>query len=386
MNTCTKFDDIRPYNDDEVHGIIEKLSQDKMFMKIITGSFPQFTNEETRKIINSIRTKYDFQQKIAYPIFKEIADRTTVTLEITGLDHLLKENNYTFISNHRDIVLDAAWLNILLFEHRFNTTEIAIGDNLFVYDWISKIVRLNKSFVVKRGLSGRQMLDASLTLSEYIHYTVTQQKHSVWIAQREGRSKNSDDRTQESLLKMLTKGGGTSIRESLMELNIIPLSLSYEYDPCDYLKAQEFQLKRDFPDYRKTKEDDFLNMKTGLAGQKGRVHFRAGYSINPFLESLDPDLSKTDKLCKIAEQIDRQIHHNYHMYPCNYIAYDLLYGIRQFSTYYSGKEEKEFQNYLNTQIEKIKIPDKDTSFLRRKMLEMYSNPLKNKLIADEYFL
>lgn len=385
METYHNFEDIRPYNDDEVAGMIQILLKDPIFQNVLSAVFPKTPQALIELSFKEIKTKDDFQKRITYNIFRKLAEQTTGTLECSGLDHLSQKRNYTFISNHRDIVLDAAWLNILLYEHGHSTSEIAIGDNLFVQKWIEITTRLNKSFVVKRGLAGRQMLEASITLSNYIHYAITQKNASVWIAQREGRAKDSDDRTQESLIKMLAIGGnGESVIDHLKELNIIPLTISYEYDPCDYLKAKEFQLKRDNEHYKKTKEEDFRNMKTGLKNYKGRVHFRASYNILPFLEELEQkELARNEIFTEVAQYIDRQIHHNYHIYPCNYIAYDMLYGGKQFVSFYSIDEEIEFQKYLNGQIDKIDIPHKDVPFLRNKILEMYSNPLKNKMAADE---
>lgn len=384
MKALDSFEDIRPYNDDEVPVVIDRLLKEPKFQKVLSSFFPKTPQPLIELLFKDIKTKNEFQQRVVYDSFRKLADKTTSTLECSGLDHLSKGRSYTFISNHRDIILDAAWLNILLFEHDFPTTEIAIGDNLFVYEWIKILTRLNKSFIVKRSVTGRQMLEALINQSNYIHYAITQKKESVWIAQREGRAKDSNDHTQESLIKMLAIGGeGSSPIDHLKELNITPLTISYEYDPCDYLKAQEFQLKRDNESYKKTQEDDFLNMKTGLTEYKGRVHFRAGYNILPFLEELNPEMNKADLFIVVAKHIDQQIHRNYHIYPCNYIAHDMLQGDSQFASFYSTHEEIDFQKYLNGQIDKIHIPNKDIPYLKTKILEMYSNPLKNKLIADK---
>lgn len=377
-----KFEDIRPYNDEEVPGIIQKLLNEPIFRSVLSSVFPDLPAMVLEDFLKGILSKDEFQTKVSYEVLRGIAKRTTVNLDCSGLDHLSKEISYTFISNHRDIVLDAAWLNVLLFANNFPTTEVAIGDNLFVLDWIREITRLNKSFIVKRGLTGRQMLESSAILSSYMHYAITKKNTSIWVAQREGRSKDSDDHTQESLLKMLIMGGNGTVIESLKELNIVPLALSYEYDPCDYLKAKEFQMKRDNEDFKKSQKEDYLSMKTGIMGFKGRVHFRAAHSINSFLDSLEEEMPKSEKITAIAEYIDKQIHHNYHIYPCNYIAYDLLYGMKRFETFYSEKEETNFKNYISGQLDKIEIENKDIAFLRKKILEMYSNPLKNKLLAD----
>jgi hypothetical protein len=281
------------------------------------------------------------------------------------------------VSNHRDIVLDSAFLDVLLFNSGYPTTvEIGIGDNLLIYPWIKRLVRMNKAFTVKRGLTAHEMMRSSQLMSEYIHYAVTKKRENIWIAQREGRAKDSDDRTQESVLKMLAIGG------ELNELNIVPLTISYEYDPCDYLKAKEFQLKRDNPAYKKSKQDDLDNMKTGILGYKGRVHYRCGTAINTWLNELK-DLPRKEFFTAVAQRMDREIHLGYYLYPANYVADDLLTGQEIYSSHYTKADKERFEQYLAGQLAKIDIPNKDEAFLRTMMLTMYANPLRNQLKAKE---
>lgn len=214
-----------------------------------------------------------------------------------------------------------------------------------------------------------------------MHYTIAQKKQSIWIAQREGRAKDSNDLTQDSILKMLAIGGEGDIIDRLMEMNIAPLAISYEYDSCDFLKAWEFQLKRDMPDYKKTTADDLRSMQTGLFGFKGAVHFQAGACINDELERMDRSLPKPELFSRISAMIDWRIHSNYRIYPNNYVAYDLLEGNENFSCHYTADDKQCFLTYLEQQLERIEIPNKDMGFLREKMLLMYANPLKNYLAA-----
>ncbi|GHT84940.1 hypothetical protein FACS18947_3050 [Bacteroidia bacterium] len=202
---------------------------------------------------------------------------------------------------------------------------------------------------------------------------------SVWIAQREGRAKDSNDRTQESVLKMLAMGGDKSFLQNIEELNITPASFSYEYDPCDYLKAKEFQQRRDNPEFKKSQQDDFLNMQTGLLGYKGNIHLQIGNSINPALSKLDASLGKLELVTQIASLIDNEIFLNYRFYPINYIAYDRLWGEGIFKEKYSGDNLKSFDAYLQKQLDKIDLPDKDIPFLTEKILKMYAHPVKNQL-------
>jgi hypothetical protein len=259
------------------------------------------------------------------------------------------------------------------------TTEIAIGDNLLIYPWIEKLVRINKSFIVKRGVSVRQMLEVSKHLSDYIHDTVTNRNQSVWIAQREGRAKDSDDKTQVSLLKMLTLHNSNHPLETLRELNIIPLSISYEIDPCDYLKAKEYQLKRDNPHYKKSNTDDIENMTVGITGNKGRVNFHFGNSINTAISYISADSGRKEKLEKVASIIDQEIYRNYTFFPFNYVAYDMMTGTRKFAAEYTDEDRQQFEDYLSAQIEKIDIPARDDDYLREKMTEMYGNTVRNNL-------
>ena len=295
-----------------------------------------------------------------------------------------KSINYTFISNHRDIVLDSALLSVVLIENGMNTVEIAIGDNLLIYPWIKKIVRINKSFIVKRGLGLREQLKSSMLMSSYMHYAISQKHENIWIAQRQGRAKDSNDRTQDSILKMMVMGGEGDIFDRLKEMNLVPLSLSYEFDPCDYLKAKEAQQKRDDANFKKSEADDLTNMQIGIYGYKGHIHFQTAACINDELDEIKSrNLPKTEVFTVIAELIDKYIHQNYRLYPCNYIAMDALNGDSKFADKYTEEDKAQFEGYLAKQMEKIDLPNKDMDFLRHYMLTMYANPAINHLKAIE---
>ena len=378
----TAFDDIRPYHDEELPAVYEELIADPAFQKAVSSIMPGVPFEAIAQKMRSCRTKLEFQKAFCYGLLWNIVKECTSGLTIDHSALPDKEKPYTYISNHRDIILDSGFLSILLLDLDMNTVEIAIGDNLLIYPWIKKVVRINKSFIVQRALTMRQMLEASALMSNYMHYTIRDKKQSIWIAQREGRAKDSNDRTQDSVLKMLAMGGEGSVLERLAEMNIAPLSLSYEYDPCDYLKAQEFQLKRDVEGYKKSTQDDLLNMKTGLFGFKGRVHFQVAELINDDLLKLDASLPKTELFACVSALIDRKIHANYRLYPGNYVACDLLDGTTSFAGNYSAEEKQTFEDYIAGQLDKISIPNKDVEFLREKLLVMYANPVINYLAAS----
>ena len=375
------FDDIRPYEPEEMKQAFNDLLNDRQFSLILKGFAPWLPKFLRNGLLQlafiGVKSPLDFQKRFMKPVVSYIIRKHTdgCSFNDKALTSLHQER-FTFVSNHRDIVLDSAFLDLLLFKNGYPTTvEIGIGDNLLIYPWIKRLVRMNKAFTVRRGLSAHEMFESSQLMSRYIHFAVTRKKENIWIAQREGRAKDSDDRTQESVLKMLAMGG------DLSELNIVPLTISYEFDPCDYLKAQEFQQKRDNPSFKKSKQDDLDNMKTGILGYKGRVTYHCGTPINQWIDELR-ELPKNEFFAQLAQRMDREIHRGYTLYPCNYIAYDELNGHAEQSSHYNETDRQRFEAYLKGQLDKIKLPNKDEAFLRQKMLEMYANPLKNKLAAQ----
>lgn len=381
MGCPTEYDEIRPYNNEELPQIYEELIADPAFVKAMTYAFAEVPFEAIAQKMRLCKTSLDFQKAFCHGFLWGIANKHTKGLTFDRSSLACDEISYTYISNHRDIILDSGFLSILLLDLNRDTVEIAIGDNLLIYPWIKKLVRINKSFIVQRGLSMRQMLESSARMSRYVHYAIAEKKQSVWIAQREGRAKDSNDRTQDSVLKMLAMGGEGDIIERLMAINIAPLSISYEYDPCDYLKAMEFQLKRDIEGYKKCTQDDLANMMTGLFGDKGKVHFQTANCLNKRLLEIDRSLPKNELFSQISAAIDKEIHRNYVIFAGNYIAHDLLNENTQFADKYTVEEKNIFENYIINQIKKIDLPNKDIPFLREKMLTMYANPLNNYLSA-----
>ena len=377
----SKFDDIAPLYDHEVEQAIQEILVDPGFQHAVKYIIPNIDWDEFSAEMTRYKTKGQFQAEMIYPVVSMLGMKVSTSIKGDKWENIDTSVQHLFLSNHRDIVLDAGLLNILRHKEGLNTTEIAIGDNLLIHPWIDKLVRLNKSFIVRRGLSIKERLLASKHLSEYIHYAISEKGESVWIAQREGRAKNSDDRTQDSLLKMLALyPEDKTFLESLKELNLIPLSISYEYDPCDYLKAKEFQQKRDNPDFKKSQRDDLLNMEIGILGQKGNVIFRFGKCINPELDKItEPDKRLQPELA--AKIIDREIHANYEIFPCNFIAHDLYYKETRFKNEYTDQQLEGFKSYLEKQIVKIDLDYIDHDFVWDKMLEMYSNTLTNYLVA-----
>ena len=384
MNIPAEFDEIRPYAPEELPQVFEELIADPMFKAVVGQVMPGIPFDMIAAQMRQCKTNLDFQKTFFYKLLKDLVQKCAKGMEIDCSAINDKSINYTFISNHRDIVLDSALLCVLLIENGMNTVEIAIGDNLLIYPWIKKLVRINKSFIVKRGLGLREQLKSSMLMSSYMHYAITQKHENIWIAQRQGRAKDSNDRTQDSILKMMVMAGEGDIIDRLKEMNLVPLSLSYEFDPCDYLKAKEAQQKRDDANFKKSEADDLANMQIGIYGYKGHIHFHTASCINAELDEIKSrNLPKTEVFTVIAELIDKHIHQNYYLYPCNYIAMDALNGEAKFADKYTEEDKAQFEAYLSKQMEKIDLPNKDMDFLRHYMLTMYANPAINHLKAIE---
>ncbi len=378
------FSDICPYEDSVFHQKMESLVQQPGFLHALSFCVPPDGVEAMKQELLSIDNKHDFQALVMYPFLQMVAKNTTSGITLGGTRNYNSALNYTFISNHRDIVLDASFMNLAFLRQRIPTTEVAIGNNLLIYDWITDLVRLNKSFIVKRDTGMRQALEAAKKLSAYIHHTILHKHESVWIAQREGRAKDSSDHTQESLVKMLALGGQGTFMEKLKEINLMPVAISYEYDPNDYLKAREFLLKRRDPGYKKSQRDDLFSMETGLLQYKGKVHFQLTPRINARIDEIGEFKDNNKAAGYVCRIIDNAIHRSYEIFPINYIAYDRLNSTNRFKAKYTDEEMAEFSEYLNGQVAKIDLPDlqvEEVEYLHKLLLTMYANPLINKLKA-----
>lgn len=374
------FDDIRPFLPEELPAAYDSLLADPQFCGIMMSFFKDVPFEALKQQIYACKDSLELQKRMFYPLIKQLLQKCSdgASLNCIAIRESRRADSYTFISNHRDIVLDAGLLDVLLIDNGFRTTvEIAIGDNLLIHPWIKTLVRINKSFIVKRSVGMRELLASSRQMSEYMHFAINEKHENIWIAQREGRAKDSDDRTQESVLKMMAMGGSGSVIDRLKALNIVPIAISYEYDPCDFLKAKEFQQKRDNPNFKKSKQDDLTNMQTGIFGYKGRVHYCMASTLNTWIDEL-ADLPKGEFFTTLAHHIDRAIHTSYTIYPINYVAVDLLQGTQDFTHCYTPDEKRRFEQYLQSRLDLIDLPDKDEDFLRRSMLTMYANPAINK--------
>lgn len=376
------FSDIAPYDDDVFHQKMETLVKDPGFLHAVNYTMPPEDVPALIQELLKIHTKYDFQQQVMKPFLEMLAKTTTDGISIGGVKYYNPALNYVFITNHRDIVLDASFLNLAFMRRGMPTSEVAIGNNLLVFDWINDLVRLNKSFIVKRNTGLREGLLAARKLSAYIHNDILDKRESVWIAQREGRAKDSSDRTQESLIKMLALAGEGSFIDRLKEINLMPVSISYEYDPNDYLKAKEFLMKRRNPNHKKSQRDDLFSMETGLLQFKGKVHFQLTPRINAKLDQLGDFPDNNTSARYVGCLIDQAIHRSYEIFPINYIAFDMLHHVQRFAGKYTIEQRVDVEEYFNKQLDKVDAPDitsEERDFMLETMLLMYANPLKNKL-------
>lgn len=379
MKIPEQFDPIRPFEPDELPDVFDRLLQNEQFCSVLAYLYPDVPKEALAAKMHACKDNLDFQKTFCYGFLVQLLARLSkgCDIDIASLD---TDSRYTFISNHRDIVLDSALLDKLLIDAGFNTTcEIAIGDNLLKLPWVKDLVRVNKSFIVERALSMREMLMASKRLSEYMHFVIAEKNDNVWIAQREGRAKDSNDRTQEAILKMMVMGGEGSIIDRLKQLHLVPLAISYEYDPCDYLKAAELLARRDNPCWQKGPMDDVTSMQTGIMGYKGYIHYQCADCIDSYLDTIPADTPKTELFRLIADHIDRQIFAGYRLYPNNYVALDLLHGDSAHADHYTAEDKAQFEAYLKGQLDKIEMEGKDDAYLREQMLKMYANPAINQM-------
>lgn len=374
------FEDIRPYNDKEIKSKIAEMVKDPVFDEVLMHMFKFRPKVEMVKLqLRMIKSVRQLQGMIIYDLLRNVITKTSNGLTCTGIENLEKKKPYLFISNHRDIVLDAALLNYLIFEKGMNTTMIAIGNNLLLYNWIEHAVKLNQAFIIKRNLPPRELMEASMKVSHFIRKSITDDKLSVWIAQREGRTKDGFDKTQVAVLKMLNISNTKSLAEGFKELNIVPVSISYEIEPCGLAKIKEL-IKKEHYGQKKTSKDDLKSMAMGMFNPKGRMRFSFGKPIEIEAETGNPKSREVQNQYaqEIADKIDQQIYANYKLWPNNYIAYDMLMQEHRFKSKYTSAEEKRFEIMVEQAMVNIDYPITD---IQERFLKLYATPVINKLKA-----
>lgn len=374
MKGLSKFDDIRSFTDEEANGILKEISRHPMVFSIMKMVNPEIKKEDAVKFVESIDSITDFQRRFSYPGLKLIIDKTSDGLFVDGLSDLDTNGSYLFISTHRDIILDASFLNVLMIEEGMKVCEAAIGDNLVKKDIVYKLARLNRNFIVKRDAPVREMIENSRHLSEYIQFVIHKMVRSVWIAQREGRTKDGKDATNPGLLKMIVMSAtkGEDVVEFLKKTKIVPLAVSYEYDPNDRFKIDELIARENDLPYMKDKNEDFQQILMGVMGNKKRIHIGVGKPLDKELDELK-ELRGNKLLKRLAEIIDYKISEKYKLWPSNFIAYDLLNNTKEYEHLYNKLEKKAFLR----RVEKRAIQHENDE-AQRTFLEIYANPVVNK--------
>lgn len=371
----SKFDAIRPFYDQEVNEALRGIAKHPMMKTMMQFTFPDRDEKDWQAQFENINSISEFQSQIIAETVRQILERSSEGLTYSGFDALDKTKSYLFISNHRDIILDTSLLNLVLLNQDFVMTSSAIGDNLVKKDFLGVLAKLNRNFLVQRSLSIREQLNSSQVLSEYISELLQKENRSVWMAQREGRTKDGNDATQQGVLKMLAMASNTeSLTDYFKNLRIVPLSISYEYDPTDALKMPQLMAQSRNEAYVKEKNEDFNTMLSGVLGQKKRIHLHAGKVLNEELDLLDLQFENKNKLLQaVAQMIDHSIIKNYKLWPTNYIAYDLLYKTDRFSDRYTIEEKRLFARRFE-----MRISTCDEN-LKHGFLAMYANPVLNKM-------
>jgi len=376
----TNFEEIRFFHDHEVQPALHKYVNHPMIKALLQFTFPEKSFEEIEQVVASCNSIHDFQTKVIAFSVKKVVEKSSEGLTYNGFERLKSDESYLFISNHRDIIMDTGLINYALFEKGLVMTASAIGDNLVKKPFLLLLSRLNRNFLVQRGLGPRGMLESSQNLSEYIRHLSLEENRSVWLAQREGRTKDGNDITQQGVLKMLAMAkGDLSISEYFSKIKIVPIAISYEFDPTDVLKIPEIMAKRMDEEYTKTAHEDFNSILKGALGKKGRIHIEAGKVLNEdwFNNVVKEESSVNEQLKSIASGVDQKIHKNYKLWPSNYIACDLLNNKEDHKSYYTEKEKRQFERRLTRRI------DLKNSLEVNSYLLMYANPVINKESLDE---
>lgn len=374
--TLSEFNEIRPFNDEEVSQVLSHLKENETMRGLLDYGFPSLNETEKLNILLSCKEITDFQQNIMYPIIKKAIDRSVTTFSHSGFEDLDKNKAYLFISNHRDIILDTSFLNVILHDVGLKMTASAIGDNLVKKPFLLALAKMNRNFLIHRGLPPKEMLMKSKIVSKFIHRYLVERNRSVWIAQREGRTKDGNDFTQQGVLKMLSLNcpKEMSAMQYFKTLNIVPMAISYEFDPTDMLKMPAVMAQINGEIYTKTKNEDFNNIVQGFLGKKGRVHLEVSQPLDLELDKIEKSHTHINQqLQALGEVLDHKIYNQYQLWPSNFVAYDQLLKTNQFSKNYSEEEKKQFQRRI------LKGKINQNHIMEEKFLEMYANPVKNKL-------
>jgi 1-acyl-sn-glycerol-3-phosphate acyltransferase len=370
-----KFDAIRPFYDSEINDGIIKVIDNPMMKALMNFCFPGVEDDIWKEQLKKTHSIRDFQCNFIYHGVRQVLEKSSEGLTTSGFEKLEKNTAYLYISNHRDIVLDTTFLNACLFEHGLDMTSSAIGDNLVKKSFLKTLAKLNRNFLVQRGLTPREMLMSSKLLAEYMAQLLLHENRSVWIAQREGRTKDGNDETNPGVLKMIAMGSDEpNIMDYFKKIKIVPVSISYEYDPTDALKMPQLLAEANNEIYIKEKNEDFKTLLSGIIGQKKRIHIHIGDILDQEIEDIKTNVDTSNKQIQaLAQVIDDSILRNYKLWTTNYIAYDILNNSKTFAHLYTENEKLVFERRLEMRI------DHEHPVAKQGFLAMYANPVINKL-------
>ncbi|WP_348797982.1 1-acyl-sn-glycerol-3-phosphate acyltransferase [Flavobacterium adhaerens] len=370
-----RFDAIRSFYDPEVNEAIVKVIDHPMMKALMNFCFPKVEDEIWKEQLRKTHSIRDFQCNFIYHGVQQVLEKSSDGLTTSGFEKLEKNTAYLFISNHRDIVLDTSLLNVSLFEHGLAMTSSAIGDNLVKKSFLKTLAKLNRNFLVQRGLSPRELLGSSKLLSEYMAQLMLHENRSVWIAQREGRTKDGNDETNPGVLKMIAMGSDEpNIMDYFKKIKIVPVSISYEYDPTDALKMPQLLAQANNEIYVKEKDEDFKTLLSGILGQKKRIHIHIGDVIDTEIDEIVKNIDSSNKQVQaLAQTIDDSILLHYKLWTTNFIAYDIVNKSNSFAHLYTENEKLLFERRLEMRI------DHEHPIAKQGFLDMYANPVVNKL-------
>lgn len=368
------FEDIRPYHDHEINPALKRIVAVPEFGKILDFLFPAKNKDQISGELTQITTALGFQKYFMHPLVNSIVSKTSDGLTTSGFENLQPGTSYLFVANHRDIVLDSAILQVVLLDFGHETSEITFGSNLMTHPFIIDLGKVNRMFKVYRGSNHKELLRNSQILSAYIRHTIREKRTSAWIAQRGGRTKDGNDKTESGLLKMFNMSGSKDFKTSFRELNIVPLSVSYEYEPCGAFKVKELAAACKGIPYQKEANEDLLSIITGITQPKGHIHLAACSPVNLLLNETDMVEKYNDKICMLASIIDNQIYRHYRLWPGNFIAHDILYNSSANASHYTPHDAAAFRTYLDRE---LSFTAGDPDLNKELLLKIYANPVIN---------
>jgi hypothetical protein len=368
------FEDIRPFYDPEINQALKRIISEPNFNVILEFLFPAQDKNKIKETLASTYSAHDFQVSFMHPLVNSIVKKTSNGLTTDGWEQLTPGKPYLFVANHRDIVLDSAILQVLLLDHGHSTSEITFGSNLMINQFIVDLGKVNRMFKVIRGGNKIELLKNSQKLSAYLRYTITKKKVSIWIAQRPGRTKNGYDKTETGLLKMFNMSSKGSFTDAFRELNIVPLIISYEYEPCCASKIKELLAVSQNGSYTKKPEEDLMSIINGITQQKGRIQMSIGKPVSQYLDQVNESDSLNNKINKLAELIDAEVYKHYKLWPNNYVAHDLLHGNDEYKKFYTDSDKEIFLKYMENEIKGL---SGDRKIIEDMFFKLYANPLVN---------